>query len=701
MEHVTLSLALLLGAGLLAAKIGQRFRLPSVTGYILAGLLLGPSATGFISHEMVASGRLEHFTALALMLIAFGIGEHLELRRLRQTFRGLLLICAGETVACFLLVTGGVVVLARLSGLPSLAGDDVLLFGLLLGSVAIATAPASTLHVVREIRAAGPLSTVLLQEVAMNNAMAIICFGVSMTVAHHLAGQEGGSLLMGIGRGLGEISLSLLLGVLAGLLIDVVVHNLKNKGEMLTFGLAVLLLCGEGARLLGLSPLLAGMAVGFVIVNRDRRDVRLFRMINAFEPPIYVLFFTLAGAELERDILLPAGWLGLAYFLLRAMGKLAGAGLGARLGRMPVAVRDYLGISLLPQADVAIGLVFLLKGSERLEGVASLLIPVILAGVLLAETVGPVATRWALFRAEETEEAMAPAENGKPGGEMAITPWTWPPLQPPADQAGSVVFGAASAATVTGLARMAVLLAHHHRARPLAVRVVRPDCTTESCIDSRQLFVHEAEESARLGYQLSTVVVHTDDVPDALLATARQADARAIILGHPPGGTSPDMLRVVEKVARQAPCQVVVIRFCGRLHTERILVPVVRSVELEVVSDMVKALAEVGRHRITLLRLVPSDLGEDAVAEVERRLAEWAQLHALGPFVFSRVVATDTRLDLICEEAPHHDLVVMAASQAQGVQRLFFGSLAADVALRCPRTMVMVHGPSRRYRNGC
>ncbi len=690
MENVTLALALLLGLGLLVARLGRLLRLPSVTGYILVGLVLGPTGFNLVAADLV-SEKLEHFTQIALMLIAFGIGEHLELRRIRYLLGQLLAVCVGESFFCFLMVAGGTLAANRL--LPVFSAEmagNVLLFSLLLASISIATAPASTLYVIRELKAAGPLTSLLLQVVAMNNGLAIITFGVSLSLARNILGADDGSLSMALIAGIGDIGLSLLLGVVTGLLIEFLVHHLSERGEMLTCGLALLLLCGETARMAGLSPLLAGMAAGFAIVNRDRRDVRLFRIINAFEPPIYVLFFTLAGTHLDKKMLLVAGWLGLAYFFLRAAGKMTGATLGAWLGRAPAVVVRYLGMALLPQAGVAIGLVVLLQGEAGMATMSALLTPVVLAGVFLAEIVGPIAARQALVSAGETAESLVPTGPAG-GGEISILPWSWEKLTPPPEQQGVVVFGASQVKTVTGLARIATLLAHRYGARPLAVRVVSPDCGGDTCTVGHHLFTLEERETRDLGYELSTAVIHGEDIAGALLNTARQAGARAIVLGHTEGGTAQDFQKVIGNVVRQAPCPVIVARFCGVLHTERILVPIVRSTELRVVHDLLAALAGVGRHRITLLRLLPSDVGEEGIARAEDRLADWAMRQRLGPYVYSRAMATDARFDAVLQEAVAHDLLLMAAPRTQGVQRIFFGSLALDVAQQCPRPLLMVY----------
>lgn len=241
--------------------------------------------------------------------------------------------------------------------------------------MAVATAPASILHVTRELGATGKLTSTLLAVVAVDNGLAIILFGLIFTIAKNLVAAAGGSLFIMVGRSFGDTLLALGMGLAAGLLLDVIIVRLKHRAEMLTVGLAVLLLCGETARLLNLSPLLAGIAVGFIVVNHGRRDVRIFRAINDFEPPIYVLFFTLAGAHVDLGALGVAGGLALLYFLLRAAGKIGGAYLGGRLAGAPDMLGRLLGVSLLPQAGVAIGLVFLVQGEPGMKSFSEIITP--------------------------------------------------------------------------------------------------------------------------------------------------------------------------------------------------------------------------------------------------------------------------------------------------------------------------------------
>ncbi|MDH3330316.1 MAG: cation:proton antiporter, partial [Desulfobulbaceae bacterium] len=380
---LTLGIAILLSIGLLFAKIAQLVRLPSVTGFIIAGLVMGPSFLELVSIETIS--KLEHFTQIALMLIAFGIGEHIELRRLGNIASDVFYISVIQAMSAFILVTVGVFLTAWLIAGNTANNLDNYILALLLGAVAVATAPAALLHVVREMGAKGPLTSTLMAVVAVDDGIAIMIFGMSMSVAHQLAGPGTVSAVHAAAECLYEIGFSLIIGVVTGLTIDFVLNKLHNRGEMLTAGLALLLLCGEITRFLHMSPLLAGMAAGFTIINRAERDVRLFRALNAFEPPIYVLFFTLAGLHLDLSALKLAGWIGLVYFVTRFIGKYIGTWLGGVISGASATVRNYLGLALIPQAGVAIGLVILISNDSLLAPWSAIITPVVLAGVFFSE----------------------------------------------------------------------------------------------------------------------------------------------------------------------------------------------------------------------------------------------------------------------------------------------------------------------------
>ncbi|MEA3546022.1 MAG: cation:proton antiporter, partial [Thermodesulfobacteriota bacterium] len=675
------------------------------TGYILAGLLLGPSGFNLVSTATIGS-RLDHFTQIALMLIAFGIGEHIELSRLRTTVKSIGLIAVLQALGAFILVTGAIFFVAEVTGFNggSWHLNDYFALAILLGAVGVATAPAALLHVIRELRAAGPLTSTLMAVVAIDDGLCIMIFGLSLSIAANVAGAAGGSLAGAVLTGLSEISLSLLAGILTGLLLDFVLPRLKKQEEMLTAGLGLLLLCGEICRHFHLSPLLAGMAAGFIIINRDTRDVRLFRALNAFEPPIYVLFFTLAGTHLELSAVTSAGWIGLIYFLTRILGKIGGSYLGAKMSGASRQVQLYLGPALIPQAGVAIGLIFLISGDANLAVYAEIITPVVLTTVVLSELIGPLCVRYAVEKAGEVHEfrRLVPEYEGKNektcelwhqvSHGIRVVPWTWKKLIPPPGTEGVVAFGSSNPSTVPGLARIATLLAYHFKAVPMSVRILTPGQPDPVLSPLMDLFRPERDEVKNLGYNLETELIHYENVAEALVSAVEYNEAKAVILGFPVEGTFQGFQEILETVARHVACPVLVLRmYDSPLHTERILVSVVDSKDLQVLGPVIQALSRIGPHRLTMQYLLHAGASLDEVETKKNELVDWSNRNNIASPLSVDVVSTEARQETIVAESAKHDLVVMGASRKNVLKKLFFGSLAETVAHDCRKSLLIVY----------
>lgn len=699
---ITSSIAVLLAAGLLAAKICQQWRLPSVTAYILAGLLLGPSGFALLTRESLGGG-LDHFSHIALMLIAFGVGEHLELKTLRGQARSVMWIAVCEAVGAFVLVVLAIFLVMQLSGLQieGWTGADYLVLSILLGAVAASGSPAVTLLVVRELKAHGNLTTSLLAMVAIDSGLALMIVGLAVSLVHSILGQAGGSLLLVAGNGLLEIVASLFLGVGTGLGLNLAVRKLKNRGEILIGGLALLLLCSEGSRYLGLSPLLAGMAAGFTLVNRAERDVRLFRTLNGFEPPVYVIFFILVGIGFDLKLLGTAGLVGVVYFLARICGKLLGVAVGGRLGKALPVVQQHMGVALVPQAGVAIGLLYFLTGDPALDAYSAITTPVGLTGVFLSQLIGSSCVRSTLIRSGEAHagikqqfpeicdglSAKASVLHLKSTAGVRVPPWAGEKLVPANSVQRVVVFGTTHHVTVAGLARFATIFAHYCHALPMAVQVQKSGESVPAL-----LFQAEQKEVASMGYSLVTEIVPDVSVASGLVAAVEYNMAHALFLGYPLEGESSQFHEVLEVVAENVQCPVVVVRFYGELHLERILVTVVDLDELKIVYPLVEALNAIGSHQLELLYLLPSSEAQgDRLTAKRQALLAWIAVR--GVDIPVKVMVTDTRVQAIQDEAEAYDLVVMGAVRSRGVKKFFFGSLADAVAHRLQKTLLIVYTP--------
>jgi Kef-type K+ transport system membrane component KefB/nucleotide-binding universal stress UspA family protein len=704
---VTIGIAILLATGLIAAKLSQRIHMPSVTGYIIAGLLLGPTGFNFISEQSIGH-NLDHFTHIALMLIAFGIGEHIELKTLKKHAKSVLFIGLCETSCAFVLITAAIFYVISFTGL-SVDGwqfKDNLALSILLGTIGVATAPAATLLVIRELKAKGPLTSSLLAIIAIDNGLAIMMFGFAVSLSHQLIGQSEIPVFMAIGNGFLEIFLSLILGSITGFCLEIVLRKLKKDGEMLTAGLAILLLCSELAVFLSLSPLLAGMVAGFTLVNKAERDVRVFRALNNFEPPIYVLFFTLAGTHIDIKTIGSAGLIGIVYFLARSIGKVAGVQLGARFGNTPNIVRKYLGFTLVPQAGVAIGLIFLINADSSLAVYSSIITPVVLTGVFLSELIGPLSTKFSLINAKESmileqvdnEEARCNGFTEKECDQflrseagVKILPWTWKKLQPSATPENVVVFGATRRHTVNGIARIATIFAHYFNGQPMAV-LVRPPGTSSPTATPFEI---ERKEVETMGYKLLTEVVPDKFIASGLVAAVEYNNAKAVVLSYPLHDETSDFPKILETVASNVSCPVIVVQFYGVLHTEKILVPVIDMDDLAEVYPVVAALDTVGEHQIQLLSLISSGTDQNEIDAHTEKIHAWLQEQPNPVSISVKSVPTDSRVESIQQEAEEHDLVVMGAVRAKGVRKFFFGSLADSLAKELKKPLIVVYDAGR------
>ncbi|XCN71992.1 MAG: cation:proton antiporter [Candidatus Electrothrix aestuarii] len=696
----TFGIAVLLGTGLAVAKLAQMLRLPSVTGFILAGLLLGESGLGLMTTDLLGH-QLDHFTSIALMLIAFGIGEHVELRRLDGMRKNVAYIALLQALVGFTVV---MLVTLYITWLTSGTGKITLhqvILSILLGAISVATAPATILHVIRELGARGPKTSTLLAVVAATDAIAIMVFGIAVSTAHNLAGTEGLSL-SSLLFCLYEIGGSLLVGILTGLIIDKALDKLHNNGEMLTAGLALLLLCGELTRQLHLSSLLAGMIAGFVMINRAERDVRLFRIINGFEPPIYVLFFTLAGVHLDLSALKLAGWVGIAYFLARIIGKYCGSWLGAYLSGATKHVRNYLGLSLIPQAGVAIGFVFMVSTDPKLADWSSTITPVVLAGVVLAELCGPVLVRITMEKAGEINQDLARKQSNSfftrlftlkdsQGASPSLEPWSLGEIQPPASPVGVVVVGTWHFATARALTRVATILAHHFDALPLAVRAREKEEEKLSEEKLRDLFLPETDEASLLGYPIQTEVLY-DKRATALIAATQKHNAKALVLGYPISRAPLKFQRVLDPVSSAVHCPIIAVRFVGTMTWERILIPFIQKEELKTLLPIIEAMITSCHPQLTFQQLLFADSTPDEIRSTEKKLESWANSTVYdADSIRCLAEASESPLESILREARYHDLIIMTASELKGMKRCILGSLANVVVENCKNPVFVVY----------
>jgi len=397
------ALGVLFLCGYLVGKGAKWLKFPRVTGYIVAGVLLSPSLSGLLSAELVTE-RFAIVTDLALAIIAFAIGGSLKLSKLRQLGKSILWINFSQAL-CACLFTFGL--LAALG--PWLLGagfsraffiSGYLPMALMVGAVSAATAPAAVLAIVHEYRARGPLTTTLLGVVALDDATAIILFAFASNLGAAAIELDAFSCYRGLVLPSLMILAAVLWGALGGFLLTTLTGVVKRKESLLVVILGGLLLVSGIAEQLQLSPLLATMTVGFCAVNRFKDGDNLFQAIERIEEPIFALFFTLAGAHFDFQVIKLAGPLALLIVLARFSGKLLGTKLGAGLAGAPQVVRKYLGYGLLPKAGVTVGLILMAQppGNSQLY---EIMLNAVLGSVIINELIAPPLVKYALLRAGE------------------------------------------------------------------------------------------------------------------------------------------------------------------------------------------------------------------------------------------------------------------------------------------------------------
>lgn len=409
MEQMLICLSIALIAGLLMSRLAKAVNLPAVTSYLVAGLLLGPFVLGRLglSGLGIGFGSLEQVegygvvTQVALGFIAFVIGNEFRLSSLRSMGQQAITVGIAQAVITTALVDVALVGVHLL--FPQVLS---LASAITLGSIAAATAPAATLMVVKQYKAKGPLTHLLLMVVAIDDAVGLVLFSASYGVANALE-QGHMDLLSVVVEPLMEILLSLLLGAVAGDLLNLLEVYFHSRSKRMSLSVAFVLLT-VGVSLLevevggvrcGFSLLLVCMMTGTVFCNVCPTSEELMDRLDRWVSPINILFFVLSGAELDLTILSnPLVLLvGVVYIASRSLGKISGAYTSCRATKCSPSIQKYLGITLLPQAGVALGMAA--EAAQLSDG--HMVRNVVLFSVLVYELVGPTLTRMALTAAGE------------------------------------------------------------------------------------------------------------------------------------------------------------------------------------------------------------------------------------------------------------------------------------------------------------
>ncbi len=408
-----ISISIMLLSGFIMSRIIKKLKLPNVTAYILAGIIIGPFCLNLIPHHVI--DNTDFLPDIALAFIAFGTGEFFRLDTLKKNGSKVIVITVLESFTASLLVFITAFCILHLE----------LAFSIVLASLAAATAPASTMMTIRQTGAKGDFVETLLQVVAFDDIAGLLAYSVAISIAVHSYTGEPFS----VSRILSPLAVNacvIVLGLLFGLLMQLVIQKRRSSDNRLIIAVALLFaFCGI-CTIFEVSPLLGCMSMGTMYINATK-DEKLFRQLAYFSPPILLLFFVRSGMSFDLQSLVhPSGaigsspliLIGVLYFIVRIVGKYSGAFFGCLFTKKEPKTRNYLGLALIPQAGVAIGLASL--GARTLQGeTGNALQTIILASSVLYELIGPGCGKLALYLSgsysNKLEELVTVSENEPDG----------------------------------------------------------------------------------------------------------------------------------------------------------------------------------------------------------------------------------------------------------------------------------------------
>ena len=384
-----ISIGTALIVGVIISELMKKFKMPSVAGYIIAGLILGVSGLKIVDLEMI--DKLSFISDFALAIIAFNIGSELKVAVIKKLGKSIFIIAACEAFGAFSLVTIAVYFLTH-----------QIATALILGTVAIATAPAATIMVLKESKAKGALTSTLIGVIAVDDAICLMLFSMAASIAKGLIKHKQITIYQIFIHPITEISVAIASGCALGIMLCYLLHKFRCKDEVLKFISGILLLLVGVCSIFNLSILLTAMSMGIIVANVSPHSEKAFSSIETFSPPIISAFFILAGCRLDISYLPQIGVTGIAYFIFRIVGKISGASFGAKISNAPIAVKKYLGFGLLSQVGIAIGLAITVSKEFSGTELGSLVIAILLATTIVTELIAPVLTKNALIRAKET-----------------------------------------------------------------------------------------------------------------------------------------------------------------------------------------------------------------------------------------------------------------------------------------------------------
>lgn len=398
-----LVIGIVLVFGFVLGELVTLIRLPKVTGFIAAGLLLNPGIFPYIPEQFVEGAQF--MINLALAIITFNVGGELKISRLRELGRGMVSIAIFEAETAFLAVTVGVILLVPLlPGMPALEFSALIALALVLASLAAPTDPTATLAVMEEYGADGPVSSTIMGVTALDDSIGIINFSlagaIGAAIAAHAALSVGNAVihpLLEIGGGVG-------LGVVAGLVFNLIIRVLKREGEgtYIVVIVGMLTLFFGIAQWLAVDALLTALVMGVLVTNFCLKGETIFSLLERYiDELIFLIFFTLSGMFLDYSVLTATISLIFVYIPLRFLGKYAGTRVGATLAHAPGEVRHFTAFGLIPQGGIVVGLALMVTHRPAFGGIAQIILATIMGAVIIHELIGPTCSKIALRKAGE------------------------------------------------------------------------------------------------------------------------------------------------------------------------------------------------------------------------------------------------------------------------------------------------------------
>ncbi len=402
--NTLIALAVAMAIGLALTRFAKLLGMPNVTAYLIAGLI-----ARYIM-EFVGSNELENLdivTSVALGFIAFSIGSSFKFKHIRHIGKSVVIITIFQAIMTVVLVD---LALLLLSLFDAISVSEAIC----LGAIATATAPAATLMVVRQYKARGVVTDTLLPVVAFDDAIGLIIFAISLAVAKAFANPQAQPTITELlVLPLLEIVLSLGIGSILGFMLAYATKIFASRGNRISLCIVAVFagvgLCTVIPNMV-LSDLLTCMAIGAVYVNLNKESGQIFDLMDRWTTPLFMLFFIVSGAELDLSIIPSVGLIGVVYLVSRSIGKYSGSYLGAKVVNADNNVKKYLGLTLLPQAGVAIGMATKVASTTELveAGFANSVVTVTLCATLVYELLGPLIAKWALVKSGEIKQDKKP-----------------------------------------------------------------------------------------------------------------------------------------------------------------------------------------------------------------------------------------------------------------------------------------------------